>query len=66
MSGTRIRSLRHGRLIALGGSALALLANAASGLLLGVAGASTSPGALTLQWQDNGTPDHQWWITPAS
>ena len=49
-----------------GGTGTDELANAASGLLLGVAGASTAPGALTLQWPDNGTPDHQWWITPAS
>jgi uncharacterized protein len=36
------------------------LVNAASGLVLGVAGMSTSDGGAALQWDDNGTPDHDW------
>ena len=39
------------------------LANAGSGLLLGVSGEGVTPGTLTLQWIDNGTPDHLWTIT---
>jgi hypothetical protein len=36
------------------------LVNANSGLLLGVQNASTAPGAVALQWTDNGTRDHLW------
>ena len=36
------------------------LVNAASGLVLGIQNASTSDGALALQWTDNGTADHLW------
>ncbi len=36
------------------------LVNANSRLLLGVQYASTAPGAVALQWTDNGTRDHLW------
>jgi hypothetical protein len=36
------------------------LVNAASGLVLGVQGMSTADGGRALQWQDNGTADHNW------
>ncbi|WP_433619270.1 beta-L-arabinofuranosidase domain-containing protein [Dactylosporangium sp. CA-139114] len=36
------------------------LANAASGLVLGVRDMSTADGGLALQWGDTGTPDHSW------
>ncbi|ROO59093.1 hypothetical protein EDC02_0878 [Micromonospora sp. Llam0] len=36
------------------------LANAASGLVLGIQNMSTADGGLALQWADNGTADHEW------
>ncbi|WP_447001960.1 beta-L-arabinofuranosidase domain-containing protein [Saccharothrix isguenensis] len=36
------------------------LVNAASGLVLGVQDMSTADGAPALQWNDTGTPDHNW------
>jgi hypothetical protein len=30
-----------------------------------VSGEGVTPGTLTLQWIDNGTPDHLWTITPS-
>ncbi|MGI5241128.1 beta-L-arabinofuranosidase domain-containing protein [Dactylosporangium sp. CA-139066] len=36
------------------------LANAASGLVLGVQNMSAADGGLALQWTDNGTADHNW------
>ncbi|MET7695294.1 beta-L-arabinofuranosidase domain-containing protein [Streptomyces sp. NPDC005483] len=36
------------------------LANAASGLLLGIQNMSTANGGRALQWTDNGTADHNW------
>jgi uncharacterized protein len=36
------------------------LANAASGLVLGVQNMSTSDGGLAVQWGDTGTADHSW------
>lgn len=37
--------------------------NLNSGKCLGITNASTAPGALALQWGDNGTADHKWTIT---
>lgn len=36
------------------------LANASSGLVLGIQDSSTADGARALQWHDSGTPDHDW------
>ncbi|WP_197289719.1 beta-L-arabinofuranosidase domain-containing protein [Saccharothrix sp. NRRL B-16348] len=36
------------------------LVNASSGLVLGVQDMSTADGASALQWNDTGTPDHNW------
>ena len=36
------------------------LANAASGLVLGVQNMSTADGGLAVQWSDSGTADHDW------
>ncbi|HTJ36365.1 MAG TPA: beta-L-arabinofuranosidase domain-containing protein [Dactylosporangium sp.] len=36
------------------------LANASSGLVLGIQNMSTADGGLALQWADNGTADHDW------
>ncbi|MFD6288916.1 beta-L-arabinofuranosidase domain-containing protein [Streptomyces sp. NPDC060205] len=36
------------------------LANAASGLVLGIQDMSTADGGLALQWTDSGTADHDW------
>lgn len=36
------------------------LANAASGLVLGIQNMSTADGGLALQWADSGTADHEW------
>lgn len=36
------------------------LANVASGLVLGIQGASTADGATALVWDDSGTADHDW------
>lgn len=36
------------------------LLNVASGLVLGIQDASTADGAVALQWDDNGTADHDW------
>jgi hypothetical protein len=44
-------------------SAMAI-AHEGSGLLLGVTDEGVTPGTLTLQWGDNGAPDHLWVITP--
>ncbi len=41
------------------------IVNKNSGLLLGIANASTAPGANALQWLDNGTADHLWQIVDA-
>jgi uncharacterized protein len=38
------------------------LANAASGLVLGVQNMSTSDGGLAVQWGDSGTADHNWTV----
>ncbi|WP_117210777.1 beta-L-arabinofuranosidase domain-containing protein [Allorhizocola rhizosphaerae] len=38
------------------------LANAASGLVLGIQDMSTADGGIALQWTDNGTADHDWEI----
>ncbi|MFI1510313.1 beta-L-arabinofuranosidase domain-containing protein [Streptomyces sp. NPDC020597] len=38
------------------------LANAASGLLLGIQNMSTTDGGRALQWSDNGTADHDWYM----
>ncbi|WBB52921.1 beta-L-arabinofuranosidase domain-containing protein [Verrucosispora sp. WMMD573] len=42
------------------GTATFRLANAASGLVLGIENMSTVDGAPALQWDDNGTADHDW------
>ncbi|MEU7905082.1 beta-L-arabinofuranosidase domain-containing protein [Actinoplanes sp. NPDC049118] len=36
------------------------LVNAGSGLVLGIQDMSTADGGLALQWDDSGTPDHNW------
>jgi len=38
--------------------------NAASGLVLGIDGASQAAGAKVVQWADNGTADHLWHFMP--
>ncbi|MEU6806096.1 beta-L-arabinofuranosidase domain-containing protein [Streptomyces neyagawaensis] len=38
------------------------LVNAASGLLLGIQNMSTADGGRALQWSDNGTADHDWFM----
>lgn len=38
------------------------LANVGSGLLLGIQNMSTADGGLALQWSDNGTADHDWYM----
>lgn len=38
--------------------------NVNSGLVLGITNASTAAGADALQWTDNGTADHLWYINP--
>jgi uncharacterized protein len=38
------------------------LANAGTGLVLGVQNMSTADGGLAVQWNDTGTPDHTWQI----
>ncbi|GAA1870012.1 beta-L-arabinofuranosidase domain-containing protein [Myceligenerans crystallogenes] len=43
-----------------GGSGPFRLVNAASGLVLGIQDASSADGAGALQWDDNGTADHDW------
>ncbi|GLY25595.1 beta-L-arabinofuranosidase domain-containing protein [Micromonospora sp. NBRC 101691] len=43
-----------------GGDASFRLANAASGLVLGIQDMSTADGGLALQWGDTGTADHNW------
>ncbi|MFI8803679.1 beta-L-arabinofuranosidase domain-containing protein [Micromonospora chalcea] len=43
-----------------GGEASFRLANAASGLVLGIQNMSTADGGLALQWGDTGTADHDW------
>ncbi|GIH21733.1 hypothetical protein Aph01nite_00430 [Acrocarpospora phusangensis] len=43
-----------------GGEASFRLANAASGLVLGIQNMSTADGGLALQWTDNGSTDHDW------
>ena len=40
------------------------LFNAASGLVLGVQGMSTSDGGLAVQWNNTGTADHTWIMVP--
>ncbi|ASW55346.1 beta-L-arabinofuranosidase domain-containing protein [Plantactinospora sp. KBS50] len=42
------------------GSATFRLANAASGLVLGIQNMSTADGGPALQWTDSGTADHNW------
>ncbi|WP_433041016.1 beta-L-arabinofuranosidase domain-containing protein [Dactylosporangium sp. CS-033363] len=42
------------------GTATFRLANAASGLVLGIQNMSTADGGLALQWADSGTADHDW------
>lgn len=32
--------------------------------MIGVNGASTSPGAILIQWQSNGSADQEWQFTP--
>lgn len=41
------------------------IVNKNSGLVLGITNASTTAGALALQWSDNGTADHLWQIVDA-
>ncbi|HZR40705.1 MAG TPA: RICIN domain-containing protein [Ktedonobacteraceae bacterium] len=41
------------------------IVNKNSGLVLGIANASTSAGAQALQWSDNGTADHLWQLVDA-
>ncbi len=41
------------------------IVNKNSGLVLGIANASTSAGAQALQWSDNGTADHLWQLVNA-
>jgi len=41
-----------------------LIQNLNSGLVLGVAGASTSEGANIVQWYSNGSPDQKWTLRP--
>ncbi len=41
------------------------IVNKNSGLVLGIANASTSAGAQALQWTDNGTADHLWQLVDA-
>ncbi|WP_311765338.1 beta-L-arabinofuranosidase domain-containing protein [Streptomyces zingiberis] len=43
-----------------GGGTTVRLANAGSGLVLGIQDMSTADGARALQWQDSGTADHNW------
>ena len=43
-----------------GSNASYRLANAASGLVLGIQNMSTADGGLALQWADSGTADHEW------
>ncbi|MET9830758.1 beta-L-arabinofuranosidase domain-containing protein [Streptomyces sp. NPDC006385] len=43
-----------------GGVATVRLANAASGLVLGIQDMSTADGGRALQWHDSGTADHDW------
>ncbi|MFC3505472.1 beta-L-arabinofuranosidase domain-containing protein [Micromonospora krabiensis] len=43
-----------------GNDATFRLANAASGLVLGIRDMSTADGGLALQWADSGTADHDW------
>jgi DUF1680 family protein len=38
------------------------LVNASSGLLLGIQNMSTADGGRALQWSDNGTADHDWYM----
>jgi uncharacterized protein len=45
---------------ATGGGSPFRLFNVASGMVLGIQNASTADGALALQWDDNGTTDHDW------
>ncbi|MER5374462.1 beta-L-arabinofuranosidase domain-containing protein [Streptomyces sp. NPDC002553] len=40
------------------------LANAGSGLVLGIQDMSTADGGRALQWNDSGTPDHNWQMIP--
>ncbi|MDT9684240.1 glycoside hydrolase family 127 protein [Streptomyces sp. TRM76323] len=47
-----------------GGLASVRLANAASGLVLGVQDMSTADGGRALQWSDSGTADHDWEMIP--
>ena len=42
------------------GNGYSKLINKNSGLPLGVKDASTAAGAVALQWDDSGTPDHLW------
>jgi DUF1680 family protein len=44
------------------GTAAYRLANAGTGLVLGVQNMSTTDGGLAVQWSDNGTADHNWTI----
>ena len=41
------------------------IVNLNSGLLIGVQGGATTPGAPLLQYADTGTPDHLWELVPA-
>jgi hypothetical protein len=41
------------------------IVNKNSGLVLGITNASTSAGAIALQWSDNGTADHLWQFVDA-
>ncbi|MFJ4501890.1 beta-L-arabinofuranosidase domain-containing protein [Streptomyces sp. NPDC088864] len=47
-----------------GGVTSVRLANAASGLVLGVQDMSTADGGRALQWADSGTADHDWEMIP--
>jgi uncharacterized protein len=47
-----------------GGGGTYRLANAASGLVLGIRDMSTADGGLALQWGDTGTADHNWELVP--
>ncbi|WP_432156238.1 beta-L-arabinofuranosidase domain-containing protein [Streptomyces sp. bgisy153] len=47
-----------------GARATVRLANAASGLLLGIQDMSTADGGRAVQWSDNGTADHDWEMIP--
>jgi hypothetical protein len=47
-----------------GGPSSVRVANAASGLVLGIQDMSTADGGRALQWSDSGTADHDWELVP--